>query len=251
VMMTSGTKGQDFTTDKRLLSAAVDRFHGVLDPVEPASVREVKARSVVKMLGDVADAVGQVRGRQKTIIYIGMTAGCRVSQQMSADAEAPLRTVEDGRSGSTPPPIDASAGILCNEQTWDAVRAAVRGGATIYSIDPRGNQVSDFVSPAIDGRGGPGPARDRARAMEPGVPSLFDAMRIVADETGGFVVTGTNAFNQALDRIVRESSSYYLLGYSSTKAADGKFRKTEVKLARSGVQLFYRPGYLARRATGG
>ena len=118
----------------------------------------------------------------------------------------------------------------------------------MYSIDPRGNLNPGFVSPAIDGRGGPDPARERMRASEPGVPSIFDAMRIVADSTGGFVVTGTSAFNQALDRIVRESSSYYLVGYSSTNdRPDGRYRKTEIKVARQGLQVFYRPGYLARK----
>ena len=77
---------------------------------------------------------------------------------------------------------------------------------------------------------------------------MYDALRVVADSTGGFVVTGTNAFNQALDRSVRESSSYYLLGYSSTNdKADGKLRKTAIKVARSDLQVFYRSGYLARR----
>jgi VWFA-related protein len=238
--MTSGIKGQDFTPDKRLLLAAVDRFKGVLDTEEPASIEELKARSVVKMLTETAGALGQIREKHKTMIYIGATVGCRVSQQMAADAEAALGTVES--------PRDASSGILCSEATWDAVRAAVRGDVTIYSIDPRGNFVPGFVSPAIDGRGGPGPARERMRTLEPGVPSMFDALRVVADSTGGFVVTGTNAFNQALDRIVRESSSYYLLGYSATNdKVDGKFRKTAIKVARSDVQVFYRPGYLARR----
>jgi VWFA-related protein len=248
VMITSGAKGQDFTTDKRLLLAAIDRFTGVLDSEEPVSVEEIKARSVVKMMTDIAGALGQIRGRHKTMIYVGTTVGCRVSQQMAADAEAALQTFAPGKSGLVTSPREASAGILCSEPTWDAVRAAVQGDVTIYSIDPRGNFVSGFVSPAIDGRGGPGPARERMRVNEPGVPSVFDAFRIVADSTGGFVVTGTNAFNQALDRIFRESSSYYLLGYSSTnEKPDGKFRKTEIRLTRQGLQVFYRPGYLARR----
>ena len=50
------------------------------------------------------------------------------------------------------------------------------------------------------------------------------------------------------DRIVRESSTYYLLAYTSTNnKLDGKYRRTQVSVKRPGVQVFYRAGYVARR----
>ena len=50
----------------------------------------------------------------------------------------------------------------------------------------------------------------------------------------------------AFERIVRENSSYYLIGYySSNEKADGKTRKNSVKVDRKGLQLFYRASYIA------
>ena len=83
---------------------------------------------------------------------------------------------------------------------------------------------------------------------EPGRPSLFDGFNVMADQTGGFAVADTNGFRQAIDRIVRENSMYYLIGYSSTNAEpDGNYRTTVVSVTRPGVQVLYRPGYMASR----
>ena len=77
---------------------------------------------------------------------------------------------------------------------------------------------------------------------------VFDGMRVLADSTGGFVVDNVNNFDKAFDRIVRENSSYYVIGYYSTNdKADGKTQKNEIKLARKGMQVLYRPSYIAAR----
>ena len=251
VMITSGAKGQDFTSDKRLLLAAVDHFTGALDANEPAQIKELKARTTVKVFASVAGALAQIRGRHKALIYVGTSVGCRVSHEAATGirgTDLQPGAYDDLSSAGTGAAPDSNAPILCSEQTWDAARAAIQGDVSIYSIDPRGGQVPGWISPTVDGRGGPDRARERMALVEPGRPSVFDGFYVLPDATGGFAVTGTNAFNQALDRIVRESSSYYLLGYSSTNdKGDGKFRKTAIKVARSDLQVFYRSGYLARR----
>jgi VWFA-related protein len=248
VMMTSGAKGQDFTPDRRLLLAAVDRFTGVLDTNEPAQIKELKARTTVKVFASVAAALAQIRDRHKALIYVGTSVGCRVSHESATGMRGTNFQPDPYDDLSAAGAPDSNVPILCSDQTWDAARAAIQGDVSIYSIDPRGGQVPGWISPTIDGRGGPARARERMALAEPGRPSVFDGFYVLPDATGGFAVTGTNAFNQALDRIVRESSSYYLLGYSSTNdKADGKFRKTAIKVARSDLQVFYRSGYLARR----
>ena len=86
--------------------------------------------------------------------------------------------------------------------------------------------------------------QQRARAVVRLVTDLAAAL----DHTGGFAVTGTNNYRDPFDRIVRESSTYYLLAYTSTNdKSDGKYRRTDIKVKRAGVQVFYRAGYLARR----
>jgi hypothetical protein len=71
-------------------------------------------------------------------------------------------------------------------------------------------------------------------------------LRALADVTGGFALTNSNSFDQAFDRIVRENSSYYVLGYtSSNDRRDGRYRRLQVRVKRPGLQVRSRGGYLA------
>ena len=226
VVVASGAARQDFTHDKRALQIAVDRVTGGFDAEEPPGAREAKARSLLKLVADLSGALAQIRGRHKSLIYVGPQMGCRVSLETSRDTDH----------------------FLCTEQMWDTVRAAVQGNVSMYSIDPRGNYNPSWIGASVDGRSGPDEARQRSRAGEPGRPSVADGFHVLSDHTGGFAVTGTTNYRDPFDRIVRESSTYYLVAYtSSNNKIDGKYRKTQVNVKRPGVQAFYRSGYMARR----
>jgi VWFA-related protein len=72
------------------------------------------------------------------------------------------------------------------------------------------------------------------------------AMDMIARDTGGVAVYGTNSLTDALDRVIDHGSSFYTLTYTSTnQATDGKFRKVQVSLNQPGYQLAYRRGYYA------
>jgi VWFA-related protein len=257
VVIASGAARQDFTRDKTALLRAVDRFTGTLESGEPARVQEVRARAVVKLVTDLAVALGNIRGRHKSIVYIGSHVGCRVAMETSTDfaprlkgeqSNSPVSTDANLSSAGAAASADSDEQILCNEQLWDGVRAAVQANVSLYAIDPRGMLNRGFISPSVDGRGGPDMARRRMAQAEAGKPSVLDGFYVLSDHTGGFAVTDTNNYRDALDRIVRESSTYYLLAYaSSNNKIDGKYRRTQINVKRPGVQAFYRAGYMARR----
>jgi hypothetical protein len=58
-------------------------------------------------------------------------------------------------------------------------------------------------------------------------------------------VLDTNSFAPALRRMTNDLSAYYLLGYYSTGKLDGRFHAITVRVARPGVQVRARRGYLA------
>ena len=248
VIIASGAARQDFTRDKAALLRAVDRFNGSLDTIEPASVREGRARGIVKLVADLAAALGNIRGRHKTIVYLGSHVGCQVAVEANSNFYPTLKGQQVDPGSGQRIVAEVEEQLLCNEQLWDAVRAAVQANVSLYSIDPRGTLNRGWVSPSVDGRGGPEAARRRGLAVEPGRPSVLDGFHVLADQTGGFAVTDTSNYRDALDRIVRESSTYYLLAYTSTNnKVDGKYRRTQINMKQTGVQAFYRSGYMARR----
>ncbi|HXK12477.1 MAG TPA: VWA domain-containing protein [Vicinamibacteria bacterium] len=125
------------------------------------------------------------------------------------------------------------------------VTAARRASAAIYFIDVRGLVAATMALQAdvgvptnsIDVSTGVG--LDEAHERSEGSETL-------ALDTGGFVVRNQNDLAAGFGRIGRESRSYYLLGYPPTnRAADGRFRKIQVKVARPGLTVRARRGYYA------
>lgn len=71
-----------------------------------------------------------------------------------------------------------------------------------------------------------------------------DFLRSIAADTGGLAILDRNEFAPSVTQIFRENGSYYLLGYESPNPkTDGKFRKIDVRVGRSGLTARARRGY--------
>ena len=68
----------------------------------------------------------------------------------------------------------------------------------------------------------------------------------LANETGGFLIAGSNNFDKGFTRVSEDIRAHYVLTYSSSKPAyDGKFRTIDVKVRRPGLTVSHRKGYYA------
>jgi VWFA-related protein len=124
--------------------------------------------------------------------------------------------------------------------------AARRANVAIYFVDARGlvGTSSNFQA----SEGNPIDARDIGAAYADIALDAEGAVS-VAEDSGGFAVHNTNDLAAGLDRISRESRSYYLIGYVPKDVkADGRFRKIDVRLARPGLTVRARKGYFAPTA---
>jgi hypothetical protein len=71
-----------------------------------------------------------------------------------------------------------------------------------------------------------------------------NSLRELAENTDGVAVVNQNNIEPAMQRIVSDLSSYYLVGYySSNTRLDGKFREITVRVKRPGVRIRARRGY--------
>jgi VWFA-related protein len=114
---------------------------------------------------------------------------------------------------------------------------AARSGITIYSIDGRG---------LINGLG----SNTDVLSQLPGRATAFDTgedgPNILTANTGGFMIRNTDDISLAFGRIVRDTSTYYVIGYQPDNTTmDGKVRKIEVKASVPGVTVRARKGYMA------
>jgi VWFA-related protein len=76
--------------------------------------------------------------------------------------------------------------------------------------------------------------------------STLDTLRALSSQTDGQAIVNQNNLTAGMRQIVRDTSAYYLLGYTSTFAeADGKFHEVKVRVKRPGIQVRARRGYWA------
>ena len=129
----------------------------------------------------------------------------------------------------------------------DIRQEANRSNVAFYPLDPRGLTPFDepIARPGQVGGLAPTtpPSVDRAR-----LNARLESLRTLAADTDGLAIVQTNDLERGFERIVRDLSSYYLLGYYSNRKMDGRFHAIRVRVKRPGVQVRARSGYLAPRA---
>ena len=174
-------------------------------------------------------------------------------------------------------------------EQWDSmVRAAVDGGVTFYALDAHGmdtdydptatSSATLSYAASLSKQQGPtsqqrlmpppgqignlGPPTLTTRTMELahqddyvkfGVSSANpqEALRELAERTGGFLIANTNNVDQLLSHVMEEVDTHYEIAYPpKAKRDDGHFRNIEVKLARAGLRVETRNGYFAVPDTG-
>jgi hypothetical protein len=78
-----------------------------------------------------------------------------------------------------------------------------------------------------------------------------EAIRELAERTGGFLIANTNNVDPLLAHVMEEVDTHYEIAYPpKSEREDGHFRKIEVKLARTGLRVETRSGYFAVPDTG-
>src|SRR6185503_4596451 len=164
--------GQEFTNNRRLLRAAVQRFSGrapraaTLNKLQdfinssgrpgagpPQDMerqeREYNARAVLEELTAVADWFGSVRGRKKTILLF--------SEGISYDIHDVF-----ANGGN-------NAASMIQSRMQDFVRSATKANVSLYAIDPRGLQAlsdGNIELSSVDGGGNPNAAGLNERGLQ-------------------------------------------------------------------------------------
>jgi VWFA-related protein len=136
-------------------------------------------------------------------------------------------------------------------ESRSAVNACSRANTSINPVDSRGLQAVVAGGSARQGsRGGVAAFSGRGVMQQfSRLAAQQETLQSLAADTGGTAFTDTNDFGEAFDRITRDISSYYILGYASTNTKqDGTYRRIEVKLkAKVDARVRAREGYYADR----
>ena len=265
IIRTGGELGvlQQFTNDKRLLMRAVERLRwnscnrvGIhtFAPVGTSAGNICGSRSynlTLQALGFIVDSMGYLPGRKSLVL---------LSDSM------PIETQEFEPLGASP----LAAGTARDERltlgqysenVYDALRRvaerAIRSSVVIYSVETFG-LVNTGISAAdpfplglrqvwAGAQGTPerGP-QQTTRLMNERSELLWNRRQggdQIARQTGGFTIRNSNSYD--FDRILRDQSGYYLIGYRpSEETFNRKFHHIKAKVKRSGMSLRTRFGFI-------
>ena len=234
-----------------------ERYVHYVSTVEAERIRNQVTLTALKGL---ITRLGGLREGRKAIVLISEGFSNSLPTQMQ-DQIATCNGSRGGICGNQPPPRPDPIGGQNSpmQARMDAMdffnqtdllsdirsvyELANRYNTTIYAVDPRGLAAFEFdLSTA--GQANVSLTKDSAM-----LSSTMDTLRILAEETDGRAIVNSNDLDRGLRQIVRDTSAYYLLGYTSTLTQpDGKFHKINVRLKRPGLQVRARPGYLALNA---
>jgi VWFA-related protein len=226
----TGEAAQDFTADKRLLLAAVDKFTG----------QEVPERTLAQPIGPGTfttgpPAAGALPPQPLEPVVIGVNAcdplptfTAAGNRESLADGNVTVTTLGrvatwlNGITGRKKAVIFVSDGFVYDpSRLADDVRPTGRIGRTnlnIYAVDMRGPGVTQTPT---------------------------DQLTMLTENTGGFAVMDNNDIDRGFDRIVAENSTYYMLAYYPSNARDGKVHPIDVRVKRPGVTVRARRAFAA------
>ncbi len=244
LVSTGGGVPQNFTSDRaRLLRAINQRDWSAGSSGEHAEImndvglvdgqftnltdgRCLCGLCVQETITNVATALQDVPRRRKSLLFIGSSVIWQAGPQLQQSEMGCGMKLEDSRK---------------------LMFAALdRSGLTVHSIDPSGLEVTGPMGQASSSRRGGRVQQDQIDAINARLQTQ-GGLHVLPDRTGGRVVTNTNGPQAQVPAIVRESASYYLLGFRPSDPDPARpTRSIEVKVNRRNVDVRSRRQFSTR-----
>jgi VWFA-related protein len=206
------------------------------------TVERIRNKVSLSALKGLIIHMGTLKQGRKSLIVVSEGFTYMVPPQLrSPNSQMPALA----SGGAAADPITESranfaATIDMQQDLRDIYDEANRQNVSLYPVDPRGLAVFEFdlSEPSV------GSDTDRQY-----LNATMDSLRTLAENTDGRAIVNRNDLAGGMRQIIRDSSAYYLLGYSSTAApSDGKFHEIKVRVKRPGLQVRARKGYWALNA---
>ncbi|HEY0545826.1 MAG TPA: VWA domain-containing protein [Pyrinomonadaceae bacterium] len=281
IIRTGGSMGalQQFTSDKRMLYAAIEQMkwnnlgRGGISPFAPLRGTNIadEMRAGIPGGGDGGSAGGEDIDEFRNELFTVGTLGA-LSYIVQGLRDLPGRKsvmlFSDGikiqnRDGQALRPADiVGASSLDNgsNRIVDSLRRltelANRASVVIYTMDVRGLQVLGLTA-ADNSQGMNRPQEQNGLVVTPVEESMlarradfFDSqqgLNFLAQQTGGVAIHNNNDLSGGIKKMLQDQQGYYLLGYHPDEATfdpkRARFNKLQIKVKRPGLTVRYRSGF--------
>jgi VWFA-related protein len=241
-----------FTRNQSALISAIEKFEGRKFNYVPrnqfeeqvayypaATVERIRNQITMSALKAAAVRMGGLREGRKSIIFVSEGFTSALPPQL-ADPVAAYPGMGNPNRGNPMASTDEryawSTTVDMLTELRDVFQTVNTQNTSIYSVDPRGLAAFEYGI-----NEGVGLQQDSA-----GLKASLDSLHILSNNTEGRAIVNRNDLATGMKQIMRDSSGYYLLGYTSSEApTDGKFHEIKVSVKRRGVDVRARKGYWA------
>jgi VWFA-related protein len=241
-----------FTRSRSRLVSAIENFEGRKYNYQPrnqfeeqyanypaATVERIRNQVSMGAIKAAAVRLGGLREGRKSIIYVSEGFTTALPPQLQ-DPNAqypgfrnPNRNNPNAQNDDRYMMQNRADMLSDMRDVFDAVN---RQNTSIYAVDPRGLAPFEY-----DINQGIGLTTDSAD-----LKASIDTLHVLSNNTDGRAIVNRNDLAAGMKQIMRDSSAYYLLGYTSSRApTDGKFHEIKVNVKRRGVDVRARKGYWA------
>ncbi len=262
ILRTGGNIGtlQRFTTDKRVLYAAIEKIkYNLLNGAGISALYEIQPSGTETLNlgmgglpgGQEAEAeafLAAAESKREAMIVSGKLGALQyiVSGMRDMPGRKSVMLFSDGFDLFEKARDGTPYAGLAMQGVQKLIEEANRAAVVFYPIDPRGLQVG-LLQAADNTRGMTARSMMAATSRRRNeIWSSQGGMTLLAEETGGFAHLNNNDLAKGMSRVL-EDQSYYLVGYvpdSDTFDAKGsKYNKLEVKVSRKGVTARFRSGF--------
>jgi len=275
VLFTSGDRGTQVTTDRALLTRAIESLDGRQSVRRPHQAVDMQRTGRLDPEGSMEDALAAIRRSQDTSLqqfadnmrlFKALEDAARIMGAGDARRKAFVLLSEGlaknptgifGMMNETPQaPIggaqyaatgDASATMATRPVSYhdlalvDMMESMRRFNVAAYAIDPRGEVTSEELALELH----PEPiAGDPIFRWNNSLRQAQDGLETIAGASGGFAVVNTDDFSSGLERIIDDLDHYYLLGFYPQDAKGNDFRPLDVRVpAHPEWTIRFRRGY--------
>lgn len=257
---------QDFTTDPRLLMAALDKINSsTSSELSGSSIQKLtlaEAAALSPAMLRIIDRNNQSRAAESTDNRVRITLAALRSIARGV-AGFPGRKNLIWASSTFPFSLQPGTGEYLDAQRnyGEDIRrtAALLASArvAVYTVDVRGlivgdvyqqtlNPVTDPLVQTVQPLDNPQTVSEELANSHDATVESHQTMEDLAKETGGLALYNSNDIKRAVALSAADGDRYYTLGYYPEGALwDGKFHSIDVKINRDGLKSRHRSGYFA------
>ena len=221
---------------------------GGLNDIEMTRLDSMQqAGNYFRTLTRLAQSLRLVQGQKSVLFFSNGIPSSLVNASRPAGTSSSISGAQESHGGLSP--SKGSTFQVGNYELRPLQEALFRefsaSDCSIYAFDTRESSKIPalFVMDEMNTLAGGGTLGADGKIFRDDKTTGMDSLKSLSKQTGGKYYSNIILHEKSLEEVSAVTGTYYVLGYSITAAADGKFHDVKIEVKRDGCQVRTQPGY--------